>query len=222
VASVLAEMADELFSLDRGLPYTAWCVLRSPGVTARRYVEARDPRLTRPFRLALTVLALSALVLHFSGQGAQFLAGLAHGTRASTGGTSPDALTAAMSALFARFDLALVACWVPAVALAFTRAPLRPRPNFAEATAFSLYALASLLPLQLALLLGLPLLGVQPMGFLMALPLAWLGWAVWGYLRPSGWRALALLSIPVLAVFTLCLLFVLLVFASTAIYPLLA
>lgn len=221
VASVFAEMADELFSLDRGLPYTAWCVLRSPGSTARRYVETRDPRLTRPFRLALIVLALCALVLHLSGQGEQFLAGLVHGTRASAGGRSPDALTAAMSALFARFDLALVVCWLPAVALSFMRAPVKPRPNLAEATAFSLYALASLLPLQLALLLGLPLLGVQPMGFLLLLPLAWLGWAVWGYLRPSGWHALALLSIPVLAVFTLSLLFVLLVFASAAIYPLL-
>ncbi len=60
------EVVDELFSLDRGLPYTFVSLWRAPGVTVRRYVETRDPKVTRPVRyflvaagaMAATVLAL--------------------------------------------------------------------------------------------------------------------------------------------------------------------
>lgn len=60
------QLADELFSLDRGLPYTFLQLLRSPGATVRRYVLERDPRITKPVRyflipgtaFAATVLAL--------------------------------------------------------------------------------------------------------------------------------------------------------------------
>jgi hypothetical protein len=220
--SVFAELADELCSLDRGLPYTVLRVLRSPGATARRYVEQRDPRLTRPFRLALIVLAICALLLHSGGQSEQFLAGLAQGLREGNGGAAEDGLVAAMSTLFAHFDLMLVACWVPAVALAFMTVPTDPRPNFAEATAFSLYALAGLLPLQLALIVALPALGLQPLWGLLLLPLAWLGWAVYGYVSPTGVRIWSVLHIALLAVFATALLLVLLALAWAAGYAVLA
>lgn len=222
VRSVFAELADELFSLDRGLPYTVFCTLRSPGATARRYVEQRDPRLTRPFRLALVVLAVCALVLHSGGQSEQFLAGLADGLRGGSGSGGRDGLVAAMSTLFARFDLMLVACWVPAVALAFMTAPIQPTPNFAEATAFSLYVLAGLLPLQLALLLCLPALGLQPLWGLLALPLPWLGWAVRGYLSPAGVGIASVLRIALLAMVASLLLMLLLALAWAAGYAVLA
>lgn len=222
VAGVLAEIADELLSLDRGLPYTVLCVLRSPGATARRYVEERDPRLTRPFRLALIVLALCAIALHSSGQNEEFMAGLAHGLQEGRSSGARDGLVTAMSALFARFDLMLVACWVPAVALAFMSAPIEPRPNFAEATAFSLYALAGLLPLQVALLLATPALGLQPLWGLLLLPLLWLGWAAHAYLSPVGVRGLAVLRIALLALLATVLLLMLFALAWAAGYAVLA
>jgi hypothetical protein len=222
VTGVFAELADELLNLDRGLPYTVLCVLRSPGATARRYVEQRDPRLTRPFRLALIVLALCALALHSSGQNEQFMAGLAQGLQEGRSSGARDGLVTAMSALFARFDLMLVACWVPAVALAFMSAPIEPRPNFAEATAFSLYALAGLLPLQVALLLGTPALGLQPLWGLLLLPLLWLGWAAYGYLSPAGVRGSAVLRIALLALLATLLLLMLFALAWAAGYAVLA
>ncbi len=221
VSSVFAEVADELLSLDRGLPYTLLCVLRSPGATARRYVEERDPRLTRPFRLALIVLALCAVALHASGQNEEFMAGLAHGLQEGRSSGARDGLVIAMSALFARFDLMLVACWVPAVALAFMSAPIEPRLNFAEATAFSLYALAGLLPLQVALLLATAALGLQPLWSLLLLPLLWLGGAAHGYLSPVGVRGLAVLRIALLALLATVLLLMLFALAWAAGYAVL-
>lgn len=60
------QLADELFSLDRGLPYTFLQLFRAPGATVRRYVLQRDPRITKPVRyflvpgtaFAATILAL--------------------------------------------------------------------------------------------------------------------------------------------------------------------
>lgn len=196
VPGVLAEIADELFSLDRGLPHTVLSLARSPGATAWRYIHLRDPRLTRPFRLALVVLAAAALLLHFSGAGAEFQAGVQDGARGESRGE--DALARVLGLLFARFDVALVLCWVPAVAYGFQAAFAGLRPNFAEAVAFSLYALAGLVPVQLALLLGLPMLGVQPLWSMLAVPLLWLGWAGYGYACAAGERRWSALGLPLL------------------------
>jgi hypothetical protein len=58
------QVADELFSLDRGLPYTILQLFRAPGATVRRYVLERDPRITRPIRYFLIPgTAFAALTL---------------------------------------------------------------------------------------------------------------------------------------------------------------
>ena len=44
------QLVDELFSLERGFPYTLLELFRAPGRTVRRYVLERDPRITRPVR----------------------------------------------------------------------------------------------------------------------------------------------------------------------------
>jgi hypothetical protein len=208
VAGVLAEIADELFSLDRGLPHTWTRLLGSPGATARRYIEQRDPRLVRPFRLALLMLALAALLLHFSGAGADFQSGLSEG--AAAGGDGNDTLVRAVNLLFTRFDITLVLCWVPAVALAFQASFRQPRPNLAEGVAFSLYLLAGLLPIQMVLLLGGPTLGLQPLGWMLGAAMAWLGWAGFGYARPPQRRALAAGALVVLSLLTFLMIFMIL------------
>ncbi len=60
----LGEIVDEVFSLDRGLPWTFRELLRHPGTVIRRYVEWRDSRLTRPLRYLLVALALAAIAFH--------------------------------------------------------------------------------------------------------------------------------------------------------------
>ena len=58
------QLADELFSLERGLPYTIVQLFRAPGATVRRYVVERDPRVTRPVRyFALPGTLFAALIL---------------------------------------------------------------------------------------------------------------------------------------------------------------
>ena len=220
VAGVLAEVADELFSLDRGLPHTLLSLARSPGAAAWRYIHLRDPRLTRPFRLALLVLAAAAVLLHFSGASADFQAGVQDGARGESRGE--EALAQVLGLLFARFDVALVLCWVPAVAYGFQAAFAGLRPNFAEAVAFSLYALAGLVPLQLALLLGLPMLGLQPLWSMLAVPLLWLGWAGFGYARAAGAGRGAALGLPLLGAGLMLVLFLAFVTVGVLLVGLLA
>lgn len=58
------ELVDELFSLDRGLPWTFVQLWRRPGATIRGYVAARDPRVTRPIRyLVIATAALTGAML---------------------------------------------------------------------------------------------------------------------------------------------------------------
>jgi hypothetical protein len=58
------ELAEEFLSLDRGLPYTFARLLADPGGTIRRYVEARDPRITKPVRYFLIASAVLAATLY--------------------------------------------------------------------------------------------------------------------------------------------------------------
>lgn len=210
VAGVMAEIGDEVFSLDRGLPHTLLGLARSPGGTAWRYIVDRDARLTRPFRLALVMIAIGALVLHLSGAGAEFLAGLQDGARDPSGDNADDALPRVLALIFGRFDLLLVLCWVPAVAAAFGAAFAPLRPNPAEAVAFALYTLAGLLPIQLAVLLGLPALGVQPLPWMALAAATWLALAGHGYASRARlkYRGLRTLALATLSPIVLALLFV--------------
>lgn len=191
VASVIAEIADAAFSLERGLPYTVGQLLRHPGSSMRRYIELRDPHLTRPFRLALVCLALAAALLYASGQSEAFMSGVAAGLEQSgkeTAGSSAQANAIAQVTLqfFQRFDLILVLCWVPAVASAFQRSYPRLALNFAEAVAFSFYALAIVVLLTLLTTLGSKLWGQALPPWINLLPLLYLPIAAHCYAAPEG------------------------------------
>ena len=51
----LAELTDEVFSLDRGLPWTLWRMFVDPRSVVRGYIEGRDARATKPVRYFLIV-----------------------------------------------------------------------------------------------------------------------------------------------------------------------
>jgi hypothetical protein len=63
----LREMASELLDMDRGLLHTFLGMCTAPGRTIRRWVIERDPRLTRPFRYFLIVVATALLIQQISG-----------------------------------------------------------------------------------------------------------------------------------------------------------
>lgn len=192
----LDDLADALFSLDRGLPWTLWQLLRRPGWVARQYVDWRDARLVRPFRLVLVVLAATALVLHLQGGVAEFRAGFADGMTGAGG--SEDGPVRGALAVLGRFDVVLLLCWVPACALAFRASYARLEPNLAEAVVFALYALAHGLLLLLPALLLFALLpqaawpgergphALLWLATLLFLPLLGLWRSAHGYARPEG------------------------------------
>ena len=183
---LLAQVADELFRTDRGLPWTLGQLLTRPGWLIRRYLEHRDARAMPPFRLALACLGVAALVLHLFGGLAEFGAGFAAGV--ASGGPPGGTTTAMQSAgalVFGRFDLMLVLVWVPAVAAALRQAYPGLALNFAEASVFGLYTLAITL-LLFTLLSLLPHSGATWLGLVVALPLWTLGHAAFGLGRPAG------------------------------------
>jgi hypothetical protein len=57
LGAVLRDFVDEFVSTDRGFTHTLLGLLRDPGTTVRRWIERRDPRLTRPARFLMIVLA---------------------------------------------------------------------------------------------------------------------------------------------------------------------
>lgn len=59
---VWQEFADDVLSLDRGLPATFLALCTRPAEVARRYLATRDPRLARPLRYLLTAMTLNLAV----------------------------------------------------------------------------------------------------------------------------------------------------------------
>lgn len=139
----LGEVADELFSLDRGVPYTVAQLLVRPGQAIRRYIVWRDTRLTRPFRLALIVLALVATLLHLVG----FSEGLSEGMLSAVDAGDPGAapLHATIASFTDHFDLLLVLAWVPGIAAGVQSMYQRHALNYAEVFVFGLFTLAQML-----------------------------------------------------------------------------
>lgn len=186
VAEFLRDVGDELFRGDRGLPWTLGQLFLRPGWVVRRYLETRDPRLTRPLRLALFCIATAALVLHFAGALESFNAGFAAGAAGAGGSAGASGvLPRAGSAFFGRFDLVLVLCWLPAVAGAMQRAYPGYALNFAEAFVFGLYTL-SLLIIILAPLMLLQIDARLWLSLVLLLPIGVLGYAAFDYARPEG------------------------------------
>jgi hypothetical protein len=68
--AVLRDFVDEFVSTDRGFMHTLLGMVREPGRTVRRWIEDRDPRLTRPARFLMIVLAPLILLVSFTEWGA--------------------------------------------------------------------------------------------------------------------------------------------------------
>lgn len=208
------EVASELFSLDRGVPYTLWQLLLRPGPTIRRYVELRDARLTRPFRLVLICLAFAAAIMVLTDFGQGFRQGFELAD-AESEQPSGGAFKLALDAFIGHFDLILLACWVPAVAAGIQSMYRRHALNYAEAFVFGLYVLplAILIALLLTVLLGagLPI----PIWFMVIGVFSPVAQAAHGYFRAEGeplWRAL---MAALLAGFSLLVLMIALLIALT-------
>lgn len=185
-----ADVADELFSLDRGVPYTLGQLLLRPGPTIRRYIEQRDPRLTKPFRLVVICLALVAALGHLAGLDTGLPAGLegAPPDQDSTGG----AFRAAMAAVTNNFDLVLVLCWVPAIAAGVQSLYKPYQLNYAEVFVFGLYTLPQMLVWLMPMMLLVAWTGDAPGWMLPTLATTPVMLSAHGYFRPDGeplWRA---------------------------------
>ena len=184
-----ADVADEVFSLDRGLPYTLGQLLIRPGPTIRRYIERRDPRLTKPFRLVLICLAIAAALVHLTGIGAGLSVEGAQSSQDSTGG----AFRAAMAAVSNNFDLVLVMSWVPAIAAGVQSLYKQHQLNYAEVFVFGLYTLPQMLIWLLPMLLLIYWTGDAPGWMLPLLAMTPVLLSAHGYFRPDAeplWRAL--------------------------------
>lgn len=202
------DVADELFSLDRGVPYTLGQLLWRPGPTVRRYIEQRDPRLTKPFRLVLICLAVAALILHFSGISDGYQQGMNSDTGAAIGDAAGLSFRLALGVFFEKFDLMLVLCWVPAVAASMQRVYRKHALNVAEAFVFGLYTLALLIVLMQPLI-WLTAYTSAIHWFATLLILCWpMAVPAHGYFRPEAeplWRALATTLLSLVFLFFLML-----------------
>jgi hypothetical protein len=63
--AVSRELADELFSVDRGMLHTFVRLWVEPSAATQRYVERRDARLTPPARYLVVAIAVSTAVTWF-------------------------------------------------------------------------------------------------------------------------------------------------------------
>jgi|CXWL01.1.fsa_nt_gi hypothetical protein len=206
--TLAADAADEFLSLDRGLPWTLAQLLRHPGPAIRGYIERRDPRMTKPLRLVIIVLAVIAVVYHLTGFADGFQAGFRRVDMSNETDLRQTAPLLAMAAFLRHLDMVALACWVPAVAAAVQRRYPNPGLNHAEAAVFGMYTLTlAALWTQFAILL-IELLGRTDVT-LMLLALTWpIAHAAYGYFKPeypSYWRAIscALLALVCLVVMLL-------------------
>lgn len=202
------DVADELFSLDRGAPYTLAQLLWRPGPTVRRYIEQRDPRLTKPFRLVLICLAVAALILHLSGISDGYRQGMNSDAGAAIGDAAGLSFRLALGVFFEKFDVMLVLCWVPAVAASMQWVYRKHALNTAEAFVFGLYTLALLIVLMQPLIWLMGYTGAIHW-FAILLIICWpMAFPAHGYFRPEAEplrRALATTMLSLVFLFFLML-----------------
>ena len=185
---ILGEVAEELFSLDRGLPFTLWQLLSRPGSSVRRYVEWRDARMVRPFRLTLVALAFAALAFTVTGVEGEFARGFREGAGDAGATAKAPEQGSALAWLLAHLQWLLLIVWVPASAEAINRAYRPLGLNLAEQCAIALYAFVPTLLLAGAgVLLPLPSLPEpSPLAPLLGLlPSLWAAWVMHCYARPE-------------------------------------
>lgn len=146
------DAADELFSLDRGLPYTFLTLFRAPAKVVREYVEWRSPLVTKPLRYFLIVVLLVNAAASISdwivapAGGRSAPAALAIPANAKPGETSADRVgdafgRAAVWLFDTHIDWVLLFT-VPFLALACQRVFRAQGYNFAEFWVLALYGTA--------------------------------------------------------------------------------
>ncbi|HET7845769.1 MAG TPA: DUF3667 domain-containing protein [Xanthomonadales bacterium] len=163
------QVADELLSFDRGLPWTFAQLSWRPGNAVRAYLERRDPRLTKPLRYFVIVLAAAGLALAHS----DFAQGFAHGFMEGWG-DAPG--RSGLVAVLARPEVVFTATFLPALAAAISSRFARHDVNTAEALATATYLTAqalawfTLLALSLSMIHANLSLAAWPIAFV-ALPI---------------------------------------------------
>lgn len=192
------DLADEAFSLERGLPATAWRMLAGPGRLVSDYLVHRPKTITRPFRFFLVGVALFALALAWTGAGEAFESGYKLG--ADRGDMGRDQAQASWRILgHGQWWLALLV--LPAFAASLQSVFRRDAPNFAEMWVLCLFVAGQAL-WQSAILLCLastwPVLAwLLPLPLLVGLPATAAGY--FGGRAAGRWlRALAALALGLL------------------------
>lgn len=148
------DAADELLSFDRGMLWTLWRLWSAPGALITSYLDTRDPRITRPLRLALIQVALAVLMLGLCGVDAmaEFRGGFLRGLRHDAGSNPPS--TPALDWLLANADLLLLCAIIPAIAIATGRLFAAAGRNTAEHWVAAVFVYAQLAVPGALLLIG--------------------------------------------------------------------
>lgn len=215
-----ADLGDELFSLDRGLPWTFLRLSFNPGRNIRHYIEWRDPRLAKPLRYLLVCLALAAIALHLSGFDTQALAGIEEGFTDTTSDGVGEGVHALIVAL-SRLDLILPLAWLPATAMAVHRVYGDARINLAEAFVLGMYVLAQLSLVMAVLFVTVPhFVGPSAIGLLLVfLPPIYFAWVCAGYFDTERRRVLRATLASLTAFLALWVLVIAFVIAVVVVQP---
>ncbi len=173
MAAFWRDFSDEVFSLDRGLPWSFWQLLVRPGHFIRLYIEQRDPRATRPVRYYLVGFVAAALLFEATSPLAELEGLLRSGPGGEGGG-------AALWLVLQHAELLILLTFVPGIACGLRLAYGVHRPTFAEMWVFAVFAVAQLLIVwaatsaltaiypRLDVWLGIPLLVLTPVYLVVA------------------------------------------------------
>lgn len=134
--AVLRDFIDEFVSTDRGFMHTLLGMVREPGRTVRRWIDERDPRLTRPARFLMIVLAPLILLVSLTEWGAAQYAEMERAL--------PPGLAAEGSVLdfVLRWQLVLYLVFLPVLALGTRLAFRRGELTLPEHFVFNTYVYA--------------------------------------------------------------------------------
>lgn len=178
------DFGDEVFSLERGLPWTFWQLCRSPGALIRRYVDQRDPRVVRPLRWFLVGFALMAIVFQSVG-GAE---SAQEGFRVGLAGKSGEQVLAhSIWTVMSHLQWVLLGAVFPAGAYALTVVYRRHGPEFAEMWVLCLYLAGQVLGVWALLLFSEQYIEVPGTAqAMLAMPAAWFIAACLGYFPGKG------------------------------------
>lgn len=166
--TVLRDFVDEFVSTDRGFTHTLIGLLRAPGDTVRRWIDQRDPRLTRPARFLMIVLAPLILLVSLTEWGAAQLAEIERQM-------PPEVATEGSILEFVlRWQLVLYLVFLPLLALGTRIAFRRSDLTLPEHFVFNTYVYATIC-------LGFPPILVATLGE----PAPWKTFLFWAYMAGS-------------------------------------